>query len=558
MTPERRDYIIRNLESHSREEVIDELLSGGEKQAQQQVDEVIAEQQPATTPGPTVIDNGEPATSEAVAVLPLESVAQETAPTTNVHDLFQRRYWEEVDVRRLHLYTKSDLDAIRAEIWAEVTQGKPHICADCATEKYEDENGKVVIDNLPPIIEEPMPEFPVMSGALWNLAMELFPDIPMSFKFMSLVTHWGLVRSGLDVLAGQRNFQTRFYVCLVSDPWCGKTAAMNEAHNYLISIYPRYTFLYADGVDSGPALCDDFEDLRKANPEATRLMILLHADEMTDLFEKSKSTAQSRNTLGTMQLSLYESNSVANRARQANKGKRIQIENAHLAILGGTTLDGYKMMWQKTGGGANGLQSRFIPIGTNAGAMPVQPRESTAAMMGCLKQISILAQKSGQTVYLEPEAEKVLSDWWMKYQRSQNPCAIRVLDMVKRMILILAVTNIDPSMEDMMDDNHVGVGVDLVRQACHFGDYIIKMRELLNPIDSYTFTQAFENSVMKVFGKFDRPLSQRDVRRMLNVDRQPGGLQSFLAAWQTLERAGMIVQIGTTGKGKGLFVKEAA
>jgi Bifunctional DNA primase/polymerase, N-terminal len=419
-----------------------------------------------------------------------------------------------------------------------------------------------VYENLPAVVDEPFPEFPEMSGALWDLAQEMYPDIPMSFKFMSLVTEWGIIRSGLDLIAGQRNFQTRFYTCLVAEPWRGKTAAMNESHNFLRSLYPP-SLLYAESIDSGPALVDDFEDLRKAHPMADRLMVLLHADEMADLFEKAKSTAQSRNTLGGTWLSLYESNAASNRARNANKGRRIQIENAHFAILGGTTLDGYEMMWQKTGGGSNGLMSRFIPISTNAGRMPVNPRESSArAQNECLLKIKELSEKPPQTVYIEAEAELTLHEWWDKYRKIESASSIRVLDMVKRMLVVLTVTNPsdkDSRVDDLGDENIRYVSDELVKQACAFGDYVIEMRDRLNPMDSYTFVQSFENSIMRVFEQHPtRPFTEAQVISRVNVAKKPGGLGPFHQAWKNHLKADHLAVVGTTRKGTPLYQKKEA
>lgn len=414
-----------------------------------------------------------------------------------------------------------------------------------------------VIDDQPALAVEPYPEFPEMSGTLWNLAKEMFPDIPISFKFMSLVTHWGLVRSGLDILAGQRNFQTRFYTCLISEPWRGKTAAMNEAHNYLRAIHPP-AMLYADGVDSGPALVDDFEDLRKAHPAADRVMILLHADEMADMFEKAKITAQSRNTLSGTWLSLYESNIAANRARSANKGRRIQIDNAHLAFLGGTTVLGYEQMWQKTGGGTNGLMSRFIPIVTNSAPLSATPKpsECTQESSLLLQQIITLSQKPKQTVYIEGEADKVLNDWWLPYQKGQNPNSTRLLDMVKRMILVLAVTN--PNDDDLLgDENHITVSPDVVRQSCAFGDYILKIRDRLNPTDSFSAVQAFENGIIRIFDERpNEPITESKMQDMLNVRKKPGGIGAFAQALKNcLMHTDVIVQVGMTRKGKPVYKK---
>lgn len=421
--------------------------------------------------------------------------------------------------------------------------------------------GLPVIDDRPAIVDEPYPEFPEMSGALWELAQEMYPDIPMSFKFMSLVTHWGLLRSGLDVIAGQRNFQTRFYVCLVAEPWRGKTAAMNEARNFMSQFEgPNIPLLYAESIDSGPALVDDFEDLRKAHPNAARQMILLHADEMADLFEKAKSTASARNTLAGTWLSLYESNTASNRARNANKGRRIQIETAHFAIVGGTTIDGYEMMWTKTGGGSNGLMSRFIPIGTNAGRMPVNPQESSAkAQIECMLKIKDLIEKPGQTVCIEADAEKALREWWDKYRQIDSPSSTRILDMVKRMLIVLAVTN-PVETEDMLGDENVRYVSDKqVQQACAFGDYVVQMRERLNPIDSYTFVQNFENAIMRLFERYpNRPFTQAEMLSRLNVSKKPGGKGSFLQAWKNNMKADQITEVGRTRKGTPVYQKKEA
>ncbi len=440
-----------------------------------------------------------------------------------------------------------------------VYHGPTQGIADMPSAQANGGNAMPVIDDQPTVASEPYPEFPEMSGALWNLAREMFPELPMSLKFMALVTNWGLVRSGLDIFAGQRNLQTRFYTCLITEPWRGKTAAMNEAHNYLLAIYPP-VLLYADSVDSAPALVDDFEDLRKAHPSADRLLILLHADEMVELFEKAKTTAQSRNTLGSAYLNLFESNTVSNRARQANKGKRIQIENAHFAILGGTTIEGYAQMWQKTGGGANGLMSRFIPIGTNAGMMPSTLRESTADAAKYLRQIIELSQKPKQTVYLEGEADRILSDWWMPYRKANppNPSVVRVLDIVKRMILVLAVTN--PSEDDLLgDDNCIRVEPSLVRQACAFGDYIITMRDRLNPADSYSAVQSFENAIIGEFEKHpDETRTKPVIMSRLNVNRTPGGIGAFVKAWDNVIRhTDKVKQVGVSRKGEAVYQKNA-
>lgn len=411
-----------------------------------------------------------------------------------------------------------------------------------------------VVDDLPPLPKEELPEFPEMCGALWELAKEMYPDIPLSFKFMSLLTIWGLLRSGVDTFHGRPALQPRFYTCLIAKPGTGKGAAMNEALNWMREFVPA-SMSVVGSVDSGPSLVDDFGELQKLHPAATNWKMLLHCDEITDLFEKSKSTAQSRNTLSQTILTLFESTTVSNRARNAHKGQRTQVDRAHFAIIGGTTKEGYEEIWVKTGGGANGLQSRFCPIFAD-GKMPIFPRESTALATERQARVRELLKKPAQLVCLEEPARKVMDEWGKKCRDNEDPAAIRVADIVTRLLIVLAVSSLD--LEDMLDSDNVAmVNVDMARRACRFGDYIIEMRTKMNPADSYTFVQAFVNSIIKVFDQNpNRPLSQRDVRQAINATKRPGGITVFLQAWDSILKAGMIVQTGFNRVGKPMYQRE--
>jgi len=411
------------------------------------------------------------------------------------------------------------------------------------------------VDRLKQLAERDKFEFPMMSGVLWDMSFAMFPDVPLEFKFMALVTHWGLVRSGLDVLDGETHYQPRFYTCFVADPGRGKSAAISESRRIMAAVKPL-TMSIPPSNDSGPSLVDDFADLYNAHPAAKGVQVLVEADEMTDLFEKSKITAQSRNSLSTLLLSLFESNIAGNRARSANKGKRTQVENAHLAILGGTTFLGAETMWNKIGGGANGLQSRFVPIVTTQGPLGRATRKASYAdaLDSAFRRMVKLNELPGQTIFLDAEAQAELNNWWSKYSPFDRASVRRIDDIVKRMIIVLAVTNINPFDRDLMDDNCVIVHKDIVSQACAFGDYIITCREKVNPADSYSWTQAFEGAIQGVFEKTPKKsFSMRDVRRAVNADRKPGGYASFLQAWRNVIAAEVIVEIGRTHKGTAMF-----
>jgi hypothetical protein len=256
-------------------------------------------------------------------------------------------------------------------------------------------------------IEEELPDFPRLSGSLSQLADALCPDIPYEFKVMAAVTHWGLIRSGLDVLENEPHLQPRFYTCFIKEPGWGKSAALNEVRTIMQILSVRYSAM--SSIDSGPALVDEFSDradkMKMAGDDKSA-RVLLDPDEMRDLFEKAKVSSQGRNSLFTELLKLYESNRTGNRSRKAGKS---QIENAHLAILAGATPQGYETMWTGTGGGSLGLQSRFVLVTTSAGKMPIKktPTDGTA-LADCVKRLMDQVSKPGQTVKLDPEAAGML------------------------------------------------------------------------------------------------------------------------------------------------------
>jgi hypothetical protein len=414
-----------------------------------------------------------------------------------------------------------------------------------------EENGLKFEDYFPPavesveaeitdeIVEEPLPDFPRLSGSLSELSDALYPNIPYDFKVMAAVTHFGLIRSGLDKLEGEPHLQPRFYTCFIKEPGWGKTAALNEVRNCM-KIIGRHCV--TSSVDSGPALVDEFTDCAAKIPpmsEDKSARLLLDPDEMRDLFEKSKVSPQSRNSLFTELLKLYESNRTGNRSRKAGKS---QLENAHLAILGGATPQGYETMWTGTGGGSSGLQSRFVLVTTNEPRMPVNKAASNIeALSASISRLQKQAGQSGQIIRMSDQAATILRDWWGGSARDKSSES-RVEDMVKRLCIVLAVTN-----------DTVTVGPDLMRQAIQFGDYVIAVREKFNPADSHSWTQAFENQIITVAERRKIAMTMNDFRRLIHPHRKPGGLGPYLQAWKNTLAAGILKLDGKTVQGTGKY-----
>lgn len=415
---------------------------------------------------------------------------------------------------------------------------------------FKDRNGELPSNILqlgpeiakPAVVEEPLPAFPQLFSSLHDLVTNLCPDIPYEFKIMAAVTHFGLLRSGLDTLESDPNLQPRFYTCFIAEPGRGKSAAITEVRQIFSNLSIRYSCM--SSVDSGPALVDEFSERQEKmiltdGDRAGR--VLIDCDEMKDLFEKSKIGRESRNTLSHELLKLFEANRTGNRSRKAGKS---QVDNAHLAILGGATPEGYSTMWTGTAGASTGLQSRFIAISTDAPRMPIQRQPSRPELVKVVQRLLDQINWKAQVIKTEPEATELLIEWWARTPRDK-PSETRIDDMVKRMALILASSNDSDT-----------VTWDMMKVAIQFGDYVIACREKFNPADSHSWIQAFENEILRVANRHKQPMTMREFRHLVHPDRKPGGLGPFLQAFKNCVTAGVLTSDGSNRKGSLLYVAD--
>jgi hypothetical protein len=380
------------------------------------------------------------------------------------------------------------------------------------------------------VTDETLPAFPQLLGPLHDLSIALYPDIPYEYKIMAAFTHYGLLRSGLDVLDTDPNLQSRLYCCLIGDPQRGKSAALNEIRKVFQQLTSRYNCITS--VDSGPALVDEFSDRHKAAilQDDKLARVLIDCDEMKGLFEKSKVTTQSRNSMFDEFLKLYESNRTGNRSRKAGK---THVDDAHLAILGGATPEGYQTMWTGSAGGSTGLQSRFIGVSTNAPRMPIERRQCSDNLGSIIVKLYDQMAKPKRIVSMEWDAIAELTEWWQDVP-TDNPATNRVDDMVKRLCLIMA-----SSLES-------DVTYDMMKVAIKAGKYFIAFREKYNPPDSSSYIQALENEILKIALKNEgKSLSANQFRKAIRPERRAGGLGAFLVAWRNVIGSGMLVTNGT-------------
>ena len=397
-----------------------------------------------------------------------------------------------------------------------------------------------------PDVEEKMPPFPQFTGVLNDLCEALSPDIPYAFKMSAALTHFGLIRSGLDTLLTEPHLQPRLFTVLVAEPGRGKTAAINEVGKTMTAL-GRGSYKSFSSIDSGPSLVDAFQDINREHlmsgtPEENLSLIprpariLLSPDEAKDIFEKGKSGANMRNSFLGELLKLYEANITGNHARGAKT--KIQIENAHLALVGGATLSGYRAMWYCTQGASEGLQSRIIPIGSDASIMPGRQRPADAEKLNiAFQNLMEIVKHPAQQFDVIDSAWATYDDWWNQKDQAK-PSVTRLNDIVKKVAIILAATN----GRSIIDDS-------IMSQGIQFADYILESRQRNNPKDATTLTQAMENAIIDCYTKHG-DMSANKCRRVLHPYRLPGGSGVFKQAFQNLIAVGYLREIAKTYKTK--------
>lgn len=392
--------------------------------------------------------------------------------------------------------------------------------------------------------DESLPPFPKFTGLLTDLCEALSPDIPYAYLISSAFAFAGIMRSGLDTLADEPHFQPRLYVALIGAPSSGKSAAMTEVGKIMRSASNNYKSYSA--IDSGPALVDAFNDENKSFitkiDAGTKLgmadiaRIILCPDEIKNIFDKSKNDSGGKHSLLGELLKLYEGNVTGSRVRGMKI--KVHLENAHLGLLGGATPAGYEAMWTGTAGASDGLQSRIIPIGLDAGRMPARQRQPNGDKLAAvITQLVEYAKAPNRAFEVSDAAWAMFTEWWEKKDQVDRNVP-RLDGIAKRLMIILAGTN----PQQVVDES-------LVSQAISFADYVQACRAKFNPADATNHVQSMENLIVHAYEKYS-DMTRNQCRRRTNADRRPGGMGPFLQAFRNLRDGERLKPVGKNHKGE--------
>src|SRR6266566_1637559 len=378
----------------------------------------------------------------------------------------------------------------------------------------QDEEPEEIMDDTETVV---FPEFPVFPGALTDVSKALCPSLPLPAKIWTMVTYWSLMRSGLDTFGMEKHLQPRFYSILIMPKWAGKTASLNEVREVQKRIETTVGMNMGandhrqcskinmmPSVDTGQYLVAKFAALAKDKKKDkvvcydSGVKAMLDPDEAADFFEKGRTTSGRTSTLFVEMLKLYAGNRTGSGTKSGlQDGEAEEVDNAHFAVVCGTQVKKYPQLWIGTGSGNDGLRSRFTQIGINASKLPTfQEPSDEVALQAAVNHVARLAQLPGQNVQLTEDGKAALTQWWESVDGNKDSTA-RVLDIVKQLLIVLTVVNLPEDHEGMV----ATAGKELVDWATLFGDFMIAVRDRVDPNDSWSHIQAMENEIIGWYKK---------------------------------------------------------
>lgn len=360
-----------------------------------------------------------------------------------------------------------------------------------------------------------LPDFPQLEGPLRQLVDGITQDIPYEHKALAAVTYMGLALSGRTELASPyERLQPRFYSCFIGPPGSGKSAAQKEV---LKALNGLGNVSVERSLNSAPAIVSALDENRR---------LLYFPDEITAAFNKAK-----HGKMFDDFKTLYEDNKIANRV----KGKVTVVTDCHFSIVGTCTPNSFGNMWLGTGGGSDGLQSRFV-LSFSDKLMPRMKTENDDFGVSCaVAELANVLDKLPPSIELPPDVGAFTSGLTGDGLHI-DPQYSRVVDMGRRFALVVAACG----GKSVIDD-------ETMEQAKAFINYQIAAYAPLLPDDSWSRVQYFEQRII-AFYKRHQPASHRDLRNNIRPEKSPGGFGPFLAAFNNLVKASKLLPAGDSNR----------
>lgn len=360
-----------------------------------------------------------------------------------------------------------------------------------------------VIDQIQIASTNPIPLWPseVMSGAAGRFAKcyAQYLETPESFLFMNHLTLLGHVVSGKISLLSELRPQPRFYTCNLGESAdTRKSTSIIKATEFFEDVLPDNHFIH--GVGSAEGLAKALESNEKA---------VLVCDELNSLIQKMRIDGS---VLLPCLCSLFESNRFHNHTKKSE----IKIDGAELCLLGASTLDTYRSMFNSRFMSIGFINRIFVLVGDSAKKFSVpEPMPDTEYnnlkkdlldLMAFVEELTTRDSVAGSCYFypMDKDAKELFHSWYINQESS---IFTKRLDAYGHRLMPLLALN---EMKEVID-------LEIVQKTITLLDYELKARKFADPVDADNSVAALEEKIRRLLS--NGPLPKRVLENSGNKAR---------------------------------------
>lgn len=370
-----------------------------------------------------------------------------------------------------------------------------------------------------PIIETTKAEqFPDIMDGLAGEFAQLYSsclEAPKHFFYMAFLTCFGIylgTRFHLDTEVSQ---EPRLYTLLLGESANDrKSTAITKTIDFFKLVQKNFAISY--GVNSAEGLA---ERLRE-NPS-----LLLIFDEFKTFVSKTKIESS---VLLPCVNTLFESNRYESRTKNAG----LRIENAHLSIIGASTIQTHERTWDSRFTDIGFTNRLFIVPGSATQKFAFPDKIPTVKKEALAERVRHAAESTtGRELSISKEAYAFYNEWYQT--REQSIHAKRLDTYAIRFMGLLA-----------MNEEKRRITRAIVEKVIKLMDWQLEARKLYDPIDADNKMAIVEEKIRRQLKK--SPKTKRELKRAIHYERV--GAWFFEQAIKNLERAEEIVFDGNAAR----------
>jgi hypothetical protein len=334
---------------------------------------------------------------------------------------------------------------------------------------------------------------------------------------MAFLTYLGAVLADKVTIASELRPSPRLYTVLLGESANARKSAALDFVDRLFREVVNINVHY--GLGSAEGLAQELE-----SDDGSPRSLLLHCDELKLLVDKA---SQDGSVALPMLTTLFERTMFDN----TTKTKKIRVRNGYLSLVAACTTETYQRMWHPSFrdiGFINRLflvhadaQRRFFSPKPVPESQRHKLQDELLELVGAITA-TVEARKRPIELQFEPEAERILQDWYLSLPDSVHTRRLETYGL--RLCILLELSQ----GETRRITKETALAVkDLL-------NYELAVRRLYDPIDADNAIARLEESIRRVLATYG-PLTERDLKR--RVAYQRAGVWVFNQALDNLLRS---------------------